>query len=40
MPLDSYPWSERYGWIKDRFGVSWQVMTRRRSPAGRRSPPA
>lgn len=29
MPLDTYPWSERYGWIQDRFGVSWQVMTDR-----------
>lgn len=29
MPLDQYPWSERYGWIADRFGVSWQVMTDR-----------
>jgi predicted 3-demethylubiquinone-9 3-methyltransferase (glyoxalase superfamily) len=26
MPLDSYPFSERYGWIEDRFGLSWQVM--------------
>jgi predicted 3-demethylubiquinone-9 3-methyltransferase (glyoxalase superfamily) len=34
MPLDRYPWSERYGWIKDRFGVSWQVMTGRRSALG------
>ena len=34
MPLDCYPWSERYGWIKDRFGVSWQVMAGRRSPSG------
>src|SRR5688572_15597202 len=26
MPLDSYPFSERYGWTNDRYGVSWQVM--------------
>ena len=25
MPIDKYPWSTRYGWIQDRFGVSWQV---------------
>ncbi len=26
MPLDKYPWSERYGWVKDKYGVTWQVM--------------
>lgn len=26
MPLDEYPFSKRYGWIKDRFGVSWQLI--------------
>lgn len=29
MPLKSYPWSERYGWVIDPFGVSWQVIKRR-----------
>lgn len=26
MPLDSYPFSERYGWVNDKFGVSWQLI--------------
>ncbi|NJD11142.1 MAG: VOC family protein [Gemmatimonadetes bacterium] len=30
MPIDRYAWSERYGWVQDRFGVSWQVMAGRR----------
>ena len=25
MPLSEYPFSARYGWTLDRFGVSWQV---------------
>jgi predicted 3-demethylubiquinone-9 3-methyltransferase (glyoxalase superfamily) len=25
MPLDAYPFSPRYGWLNDRFGVSWQL---------------
>jgi predicted 3-demethylubiquinone-9 3-methyltransferase (glyoxalase superfamily) len=34
MPLGAHPWSGRYGWVKDRFGVSWQVMAGRRPPGG------
>jgi len=26
MELGEYPFSERYGWTEDRYGLSWQVM--------------
>ena len=29
MELDKYPFSERYGWVADRFGLSWQLMLTR-----------
>lgn len=25
MPLDNYPWSKKYGWLNDRYGLSWQI---------------
>jgi predicted 3-demethylubiquinone-9 3-methyltransferase (glyoxalase superfamily) len=25
MPLDNYGFSRRFGWLNDRFGVSWQL---------------
>ncbi|HLT80750.1 MAG TPA: VOC family protein [Cyclobacteriaceae bacterium] len=37
MPLDKYPFSERYGWIQDRFGVSWQLILS--DPGGDPRPP-
>jgi predicted 3-demethylubiquinone-9 3-methyltransferase (glyoxalase superfamily) len=26
MAIGKYDWSERYGWIKDKFGMTWQIM--------------
>ena len=37
MPLDKYPFSEHYGWIEDKFGVSWQLILTR--PEGEPRPP-
>ena len=25
MPIDTYPWSEKYGWLQDKYGTSWQI---------------
>ena len=36
MPLQAYPFSKRYGWVQDRFGVSWQLMLT--DPAGEPRP--
>jgi predicted 3-demethylubiquinone-9 3-methyltransferase (glyoxalase superfamily) len=36
MPLQEYPFSKLYGWIQDRFGVTWQLMLT--DPAGEPRP--
>lgn len=37
MPIDKYPFSERYGWIQDKYGVSWQLILT--NPEGEPRPP-
>ncbi len=32
MPLDEYPFSKRYAWVRDQFGFTWQLMLT--DPAG------
>ena len=36
MALDHYPFSERYGWLNDKYGVSWQLILTR--PEGEERP--
>lgn len=36
MPLDEYPYSKRYGWVKDRYGLTWQLILT--DPAGEPRP--
>ena len=26
MPLQQYPFSQRYGWVQDKYGLSWQLI--------------
>lgn len=26
MPLDAYPFSKHYGWVQDKYGLSWQLI--------------
>lgn len=39
MPLDKYPWSAKYGWVNDKFGVSWQVGLGKMSDVGQKITP-
>lgn len=34
MPLQPYDWSEKYGWLNDRYGLSWQISLGKRSEVG------
>ncbi len=35
MELGAYDWSARYGWLNDRYGLSWQIARGDRAGAGR-----
>lgn len=37
MPLDKYPFSERFGWIQDKYGLTWQLILT--NPKGEERPP-
>ncbi len=39
MELGRYPFSERYGWLQDRYGLSWQIMFMGDRPIGQKITP-
>lgn len=40
MPLDKYEWSERYGWVNDKYGISWQFWFGKIEDVGQRITPS
>ncbi len=35
MPIDAYPWAPRYGWLADRWGLTWQIALGDPAASGR-----
>jgi predicted 3-demethylubiquinone-9 3-methyltransferase (glyoxalase superfamily) len=40
MPYQKYDWSEKYGWLSDRFGLSWQISYGKISDVGQALTPS
>jgi predicted 3-demethylubiquinone-9 3-methyltransferase (glyoxalase superfamily) len=40
MGLSEYPWSKKYGWLNDRFGLSWQISLDKLENNGQKITPA
>lgn len=39
MPYDKYAWSEKYGWLQDKFGVNWQLSLGKMEDVGQKYTP-
>jgi predicted 3-demethylubiquinone-9 3-methyltransferase (glyoxalase superfamily) len=40
MELGKYDWSEKYGWVQDQFGLTWQLMLGKIADVGQKITPA
>jgi len=39
IPIETYPWSAKYGWVEDKYGVSWQLSLGEISDMGQKITP-
>ncbi len=39
MALDKYPWSQKYGWVQDKYGTSWQLSLGKLEEVGQKFSP-
>ncbi len=40
MAYDTYPWAKKYGWLQDKYGVSWQLSMSENPQAGQKIIPS
>lgn len=40
MPLDKYEWSDKYGWVQDKYGISWQMAWGKMQDVGQKFTPS
>ncbi|MTI86940.1 MAG: VOC family protein [Balneolaceae bacterium] len=40
MPLQEYNWSKKYGWVQDKYGLSWQLSLGRMEDVGQKITPS
>ncbi len=39
MPYDTYPWATKYGWLQDKYGLTWQLSMSEHHETGQKITP-